>query len=208
MGQHYWVSTNGAIVDIGNFEICPGCRGIRGEWVLDDLSASRRVQTCRCGPPPDKVKVWAGFDHNTAVELCRCCALVPLRSGSKFSVWLCDDCRPRVTTLRAPDGALVVPISRHSLMHGIGHRPGDGQTSREFHGHLMGFFDRIDHLREWMASLITENLSRAGLPLDEPVGLRLYCQRAWNEGLSKEEAFAGLCHHFGFEPPSENGLTR
>jgi hypothetical protein len=68
----------------------------------------------------DPMRCWPGFDFNIAVELCYCCGQVPLRSGSKFSVWFCDACKEQVRLLNARLGQYAVAIGRHSMMGGFG----------------------------------------------------------------------------------------
>ena len=63
------------------------------------------------------------LDFPTAAELCRCCGLELLQSGCKWSVWFCNDCKPRVLKLNQSVGAWVIPIRRHSLMHGLSYSP-------------------------------------------------------------------------------------
>ena len=116
-----------------------------------------------------------------AVELCRCCGLVPLRSGSRWSVWLCDGCKPRALELNGRAGRAIVPIGRHSLMHGIGiSGPVKEEESEEVAAVCAaanGLFEAIDRLHEWARLRIAFNVERLGFATDVPVGLIEYLAR-------------------------------
>ncbi len=63
-----------------------------------------------------------------------------LPSGSRWSVWLCDPCKSLAGQLNTATASTVVPLGRHSLMHGIGvrgdrtHLPGELEAfTRAFH---------------------------------------------------------------------------
>jgi len=97
--------------------ICGTCRGLRGSW-WPRSGTPVREQQCRCGPRQEER--WPGFDFNRVAELCRCCGLDLLRSGSRWSVWLCRPCKERALSLDAWGSVPVVPIGRHSIQHGLG----------------------------------------------------------------------------------------
>lgn len=62
---------------------------------------------------------WSSFDLPRWVELCRCCGMVPLLSGSRFSVWFCHQCVEQVHILNARIGRCVLPIGRQSVGAGL-----------------------------------------------------------------------------------------
>ena len=158
---------------IDGLEICPRCRALRGPWSRNEEPA--RFQECTCQirkrPAREKNPEWKGRDVAKAVELCRCCGLVPLRSGSRWSVWLCRDCVKRAGELNARAGRPIVPIGRHSLMHGIGMsgpvKPDESEEIAAFCAAANGLFRAIDRLHEWARLRIGFNVERLGF---DPAG--------------------------------------
>ena len=189
---------------LGGLEICPRCRTLRGLCV-PSLGNSRqpRLQECRCErrarPRGEIDPAWNGFDVPAAVELCYCCGLVPLRSGSRWSVWLCDGCKPRAIDLNGRAGRPIVPLGRHSMMHGIGMsgpvKEDESEEIAAFCAAAGGLFQAIERLEEWSRLRVGFNLERMGFDLDAPVALTRYLERAAGSAdpdLSSEASFEAL----------------
>jgi hypothetical protein len=192
---------HGELGRLDGLEICPRCRALRGPWSRD--AGEPRVQECTCEvrrrPRGERNPAWEGWDVPMAVELCRCCGLVPLRSGSRWSVWLCDGCKPRALELNGRAGRAIVPIGRHSLMHGIGiSGPVKEEESEEvaaFCAAANGLFEAIDRLHEWARLRIAFNVERLGFDPGDAVPLPLYLARiaASNDpDLGPDAAFEAL----------------
>jgi hypothetical protein len=96
-------------------ELCRTCLHLRGPF-YDEFNRCERVQPCSCDPiqPP-----WNAFDYNECAELCRCCAAECVSSGSKWSLFFCEDCKMRVVAHNQGAGRCVIPIGRHSIMNGV-----------------------------------------------------------------------------------------
>jgi hypothetical protein len=92
--------------------ICPACLDLFHEGGRGRALA----QQCRCRP---RGRTWPGLDFNEWARLCDCCVGELLTSGWRFSVWFCDECKPRVWELNKRHGYAVVPVGRHSLMNGV-----------------------------------------------------------------------------------------
>lgn len=76
---------------LSEMRICRRCS------YLYDTVDHRCRQACswdRKGQEP-----WPNSDFNEHTCLCRCCVSEPLRSGSRWSVWFCDECKARVIAL-------------------------------------------------------------------------------------------------------------
>jgi hypothetical protein len=132
-----------------------------------------RKQRCRCAVPSED-PTWAGFDFNERLRLCDCCLQVLIRSGSRWSSFFCDRCRQRVLALNRTHGTVVVPIGRHSLMHGIGlkaDRMRDPQEVNVFHARALTLFERIDRLKVWKKARLHQILSQLRLPSDQRIPL-------------------------------------
>ena len=57
---------------------------------------------------------WKGYEFNEWIRLCDCCLAVPMRSGSRWSPFFCERCRPEI--IAADQG---IPIGRHSMMNRV-----------------------------------------------------------------------------------------
>jgi hypothetical protein len=97
------------------FRLCTRCGQLFQRRPLPGYPTPQR---CRCRRASDLT--WPGYDFNQHLELCRCCHLVALPSGSRWSVWFCEDCTARVRAFNERIGRTTIPIGRHSLMAGVG----------------------------------------------------------------------------------------
>ncbi|HET8526107.1 MAG TPA: hypothetical protein VFM81_05660 [Actinomycetota bacterium] len=136
--------------ELRNFVLCGTCLDLFEEL---PAAGSPTPQRCRCRSTDEPV--WPGHDFNEHLHLCECCRLVPLRSGSRWSVWFCGDCKSEVMDLNRLVGHCVIPIGRHSLMAGVGlagrelTRARDSQRDEllsRFIDQSQGLFDAMDHL--------------------------------------------------------------
>lgn len=201
------MSNTGELGPLDGFAICPDCRTLRGPCAPVSLPGRIVMQGCDCerrareprSEEQRRAERWGNFDFNVAVELCRCCGRVPLRSGSRWSVWLCEECKPRVLALNGRFGRTIVPIGRHSMMHGIG-IPGpvtenDAEAIEEFVGSANGLFRAIDRLEEWARERVAYNIYRLGLDVDAPVHLTEYLDciaESQDPDLTAESTFRSL----------------
>ena len=178
--------------------LCTACGHLRGPWRRPGRGADVLVQRCLCerDAGEESQPRWPGYDHNTVAELCRCCALTLVRSGSKWSVWFCGDCLSRVRALNQRAGRCVVPIGRHSLLNGIGLRAEPGRDDPDalaaYADQLDAFFAAAADTDGWRRQVIAENLDAVGLAFARAVPVRIYLERARQAGLSKDAAFARL----------------
>jgi hypothetical protein len=188
--------------------ICPGCFMCRGELEIrtpvpaSDSAGSgqqdvRRFRQCCRSEGADEER-WPRFDFNCYLELCRCCGVEPIRSGSRWSLFFCEECKVRVLAFNRAVGHWVTPIGRHTAMHGLlvrGNEPFDPHVAERFVGAIRGLFAGIDHLDEWAGRVVQENLAELGFAAGEEVGLSDYLQ-ATSGRIDKEHAFQRLCEHF------------
>ena len=120
-------------------------------------------QKCRCHRQEEHR--WPGYDYNERARLCDCCGRYVLRSGSRWSVWFCEACKERVRLLNQEFGFALIPIGRHSLMHGFGLQgePDEAQIARfvERFGDLARRMDVLHN--DWKPEHLREELERLGL---------------------------------------------
>lgn len=86
-----------------DLELCTRCGELRGSVPFTDGRGQRRlVQECACQRAlrSDAPPRWWGFDFNVVAELCRVCETEVVRSGTRLSDPVCDDCREHGLQLR------------------------------------------------------------------------------------------------------------
>jgi hypothetical protein len=156
-----------------DFQVCGTCCELRGpfRWRLHGEECAL-VQQCACerdgrvdGKRPE---TWPGFDFNTVAELCQACGCRVLGSGSRFSVWFCGECKRRAVALNARAGQPLVPIGRHSIMHGsaLHARPTDAEID-VFVTRFGTLVERMERLHGWGHEVVRSNLATMG-PRDAP----------------------------------------
>lgn len=177
--------------------ICPECHELHGEWErpLEDRTIML-YQQCRCERAVAPAEQWPGYDFNLAVDLCRCCGAVPLRSGSRWSVWFCDDCKLQVGLLNGRHGRCVIPIGRHSVHAGhlltgeaLQH-PGEVVA---FADTMVALFTVMGWLDDWVGIAVARNFDAARLdPARQEVTLPVYLAALASHPPVKDERFREL----------------
>lgn len=104
------------LIDHAHMHVCRACGRLAGGGPGAEGGVSR-AQHCDCGPRGQAT--WPQYDFNLAVELCRCCGQVALRSGSRWAVWFCGGCLGLVRELNRRLGRYAIPIGRHTFHGGI-----------------------------------------------------------------------------------------
>ena len=151
---------------------------------MDGSPGFATPQRCRCRHVDEPT--WPRYDFNEHLHLCECCRLVPLRSGSRWSVWFCDECKARVRDLNHTLGRYVIPIGRHSLMGGIGIAGAELAHAR--HGDAVVLIERfsiqagrwsesMDHLNAFAANRTVFLTGAVGLEVTRDVRLDIWLER-------------------------------
>ncbi len=180
-----------ARLGIDRIEVCLDCGELRGPW------ASGLVQWCACdrAASPKPQPRWPSHDHNTVGELCRCCGLRLVASGSKWSLWLCRPCLGLVRAMNDQAGRCVFPIGRHSLMNGVGYRVGKVPNEvalAAFADQFQAFIRAADGTSAWRQRMVAAHALEAELPGRGRVPLRRYLSRTAAAGLWPEQSFQAL----------------
>lgn len=107
-------------VKLGEFRFCPSCLDIYGE-------RDGSIKVCQCersaglvALKQSKPKLEPEPDFDTPFEICYYCQATIVRSGSRWSTFYCELCRPAILEInkaRDSSGLAVLPIGRHSIMH-------------------------------------------------------------------------------------------
>ena len=183
--------------------VCFACGGLYGPWKYEPevkaFCATRARQTgyqvCYCKRRYEK-KRWPGFDINEIVTLCYCCGREVLKSGSKWSVWFCQECKESVMTLNAFAQRTIIPIGRHSMMSGYylkGQDIYETEKIDNFVANVNQLHGNIDHLDEWRKYIIGKNFKL--LEISKDISLVDYL--VWVDKLPyKNIAFQKMCSFF------------
>lgn len=121
---------------------------------------------------PDETR-WERYDFNRKYELCWCCGLEIIPSGSKFSSFYCRDCKARIWYLNQKLGQCLIPLGRHSVMNGVigsGKDIGNKEIIDKFCQDIGAMNDRIAFLDEqYKRKKIKEAIDLLNLPEDSRV---------------------------------------
>lgn len=182
--EHVWSNTpeTGMGKDAHpNFMLCGTCHGLHEDKPQPGFATPHRCACSRTDEP-----TWPRYDFNEHLHLCECCKLVPLRSGSRWSVWFCEECKARVRNLNSITGWYVIPIGRHSLMGGIGIEgselvDADDRRFDElvdgFADQMRGWSDSIDHLHAFAVRRTVFLTDAVGLDATRDLQLDTWLQR-------------------------------
>jgi len=176
-------------LELGALALCGACKRLRGSWCSTGASAIHE-QRCACArvvarPVPvasedGGSELWSGYDYNLVAELCRCCGLDVLRSGSRWSVWFCEHCKGWAQDFNNQVGRCVIPIGRHSMMNGLalsGTKARDDGLVQQFASNTVTLVERMNWTDAWARRVITRNLTASGLASDDDVQLVEYLER-------------------------------
>jgi hypothetical protein len=182
-------------------ELCPVCFTVRGSLQVerDTGDRDRYSQRCHCQRAGGTGERWSGFDFNTVVELCYGCGIEPIRSGSRWSIFFCSDCVDRAMTINRRHGQWIVPMGRHSVMHGAALSTED--AAEPFTRQVLNLSDAIDHLARYARDRVRRNALFLATalrldfdPWDHTTGIDLaaYVGAARECGLRTQVAFEGF----------------
>ncbi len=171
---------------VHTMEVCPDCLDVVGSaFSLRGHVRGGRPLVQRGTCPPHRARphepTWDGFDFTRQVDLCYCCGVVPLLSGSRWSVWFCDDCKHQVGLLNGRHGRCVLPIGRHSVHWGwlLGGDEFDDPVATHLFceaSKLAG--EAIRFLSDWHHFAIGRNLYAIGADRTAPTPIQEYCREA------------------------------
>jgi len=188
--------------ECASFHICGICYTLCG--CVEGNSEQRQECACiwsqvRAGlrPPPTP---WPGFDFPKAAELCYGCGAEVLSSGSRWSVWFCDECKEQVCALHQRHQRYLIPIGRHSMMNGVGLAGSAAQDQtavKEFTLRVSGLSDRMDVLKCWASTIVAEHVRARGFKEGRDVPLLAYLDALIRQPVDKAEAFERLVKQFG-----------
>jgi hypothetical protein len=155
-------------------------------------------QFCDCTPlEVRRAQPRWGGDFNTYAELCRCCGLLLLRSGSRFSIWFCGQCLEAIKALNSSAGRCLVPIGRHSFMNGVGASAAQLRTEGGARA-----------LAEGTRTIVQRNLTELGFDNERDARLADYLDAVSSSALSPRAAFEALISAAADQPPEPGQRIR
>lgn len=95
-----------------SFFVCRRCAQLREKEASEGYPTPQR---CGCDRGRAGDPRWDRYDFNEHLDLCRCCRMVALDSGSRWAVWFCGDCKDLARTFNGEVGRAVVPIGEGPL---------------------------------------------------------------------------------------------
>ncbi len=119
----------------GELQLCLRCYGLRGPYAGFD------------NPCPCDVHAWPApkapryGDLRCNVHLCWSCLTTLVQSGTRWSPYYCERCRPALMRYRRTANAVFGPRGPHSIMNGVswsadGDRPITSTETAELHARL------------------------------------------------------------------------
>ena len=187
---------------ISEMAVCGDCRDVVGPFyrlhgsLAGDGPFDQRG-TCPRHEPHKYDTAWRHFDFNRAVDLCYCCGTVPLTSGSRWSVWFCDDCKHQVGLLNGRHGRCIVPIGRHSVHHGCllrGDQADDPVAVQMFADASKAAHVVINALADWYHIAVARNLEMFGAGTGTVSPVEEYC-RAVTTRVDPMARFREMCDY-------------
>ena len=190
--------------------VCSTCFQIYG---FGDYISPRfeHWQKCDCsnkvGMPEDVDEKWRWKDFNKLVELCYCCGKRLVHSGSKWSLFFCEECKWMVVDFDRQYGRVIIPIGRHSLVNGSILRgqdhTGDGLILsnqdvqddvklKQYSSRVNGMVASIKHLEQWSRLEVGNRFTE--LETIEDITLRGY--GVLSSRVDKPETFGRLVQFF------------
>ncbi len=192
--------SGGRPIEIGELRICRRCGLAYGPWhyPFGENAGAVWYQACRCPGRPAATKP-PNLDIRTVAELCKCCGAEFVPSGLKYSGWFCSDCKERAVELARVLGFWLVPIGRHSLIHGILLTPRDPVTTEVVERFASGFRAlciRMDWLDDWVKQSLPSRLSALGLAVHQDPKLTDYLHALSFTWVDKDREFNRLRDYF------------
>ena len=181
-------------VPAGQVLICGQCHELKG---IVPRRTDGTLQLCSCSAVEvHRAQPSWGGDHNTYAELCKCCGLVLLRSGSKWSVWFCVPCKKAVLALNQMAGRCAIPIGRHSLMNNVVSRASELQSDvaiLAYVDQLQSLSVSMNDLHKWASIVVRRSLATLNFDTNRDVALWDYLDKIEScSSLTQTAAFEAL----------------
>lgn len=154
-------------------------------------------QKCRCKTNENGLieETWDRYDFNKKIELCYCCSMELINSGSRWSVLYCDECKDRVVAFNYLIGKVVIPLGRHSVMNSLMIEYKCHDMDVEIKRFVKGWNSLvvlIDKVVDWSVRSLFQNLHDLKFRFDSDIRLREYDDCLPDLITTKKEAFLNM----------------
>jgi len=112
--------------NLRNLTVCHTYLDLHGDIRLNTGVQVRQVCPCEYEKlsEVEKRTSWKNifgrdWDISKAFETCHCCGLEVIPSGSRWSLFFCQDCKAIVMEFNNAVGKCIIPLGRHSMMNSV-----------------------------------------------------------------------------------------
>lgn len=184
--------------------VCLTCFGLRGRF-------GAKEHRCSCEERDDawREREWSDYDLSALVDLCNLCARGTMKSGSRYTWLVCDECRSvnaQIGSVFGARGVGALPVGRHSLMNRIalGGTEITDERIAGFSAWLLGLTKIWIRLLDWRTTEARSLADGAGQK-GESVPLKAWLQRFPSSTGASVDAF---CRFVEYDLPEHPQLER
>jgi len=186
--------------NLSSLTLCPKCLQPHGKMRL--WYGAWVEQHCDC-EKKDDAKWGDGRDFNLGYETCYCCGLEVLESGSKWSPFVCQDCKKAIFQFNDAVGTCVIPFGRHHFLNSrwfnrsvpLYEPPSLFSSESKSLGELM------DRERQHKTLILQHQLKILTLPVDATLMMLLKASLSVDQKKAKQEALLSLIASILHDPP-------
>jgi len=135
------------------------------------------------------------YDFNKSYEICYCCGLEIIPSGSRWSLFYCVDCKQRIRRVNELVRKCMIPYGRHSMMNGVslkGEAAENPKAVAEFTAAVNEMNRRIGGIGTHTTRIAGKQVERFQLGMDEPISALVLRSHGVDRNELKREAFIEL----------------
>lgn len=188
-----------------NLKICRECYMLHGQIYLKD--GQKVEQHCGCNRIEEEIWTYkigrykVRLDYNQLYEICYCCGLRIIKSGTRWSQFNCYHCHSKISQLNATVGRCVIPLGRHSMMNGVflDRKAFTEPNSQAVISFIQAYKRTVilgDSASEYRKIILKKQIDRVDLPEDGSVfDFIQLTDNLGNIRPLQNEAFSGLLAH-------------
>lgn len=196
----FYESNRYLIENLKSLRFCQECFELKGTIQLSDGHSVK--QKCACTRSSSEASWYVVFDgkrwfkdYNREYETCYCCGLEVIPSGSRWSLFYCQDCKAMIRKLNETLGFCLIPYGRHSIMNGVSIDKSNVDNKDAIKDFLLvtqGLFDRMGTCGSYRKSIARQQTAIVKMNENDPVIDLLLRSHNINRRQTKKEAFFQL----------------
>jgi len=183
--------------NLSSLKLCRKCWQLYGPIQLDDRQTVE--QTCFCNLPKNEEPWVVGGrfvkDWNQEYEMCYCCGVAAITSGSRWSLFYCEDCKQRIRRVNELVRRCLIPYGRHSIMNGVSMKGESAENPKavaEFAAAVNEMNGRIGGIGTHKTRIAGKQVERFQLGMEEPIIALVLRSHGVDRNELKREAFIEL----------------